>query len=95
MKDCTNSLQKIIDEQKSKINNMQNGIKDLEKNLLRLQDANDKAEQYQNRLCLCLNGIELPLHGHKETDDDCLAKVRSLMDKIGVDLPGSVIDGAH
>ena len=44
---------------------------------------------------LHLNGIELPPHGHKETADDCLAKVKSVIDEIGVDLPDSVIDQAH
>ena len=74
---------------------MQNRIEDLERNLLRLQDANDEAEQYQHRLCLRLHGIELPLHGHKETANDCLVRVKSAIDEIGVDLCDSVIDRAH
>ena len=63
--DCINNLRKIIDEQKSGIESMQNRIKDLERNLLRLQYANDEAEQYQRRLCLHSNGIQLPPHDHK------------------------------
>ena len=74
---------------------MQNRNEDLERKLLRLQDANDGAEQYQRRLCLRLNGIKLPPHGYKEMVDDCLAKVKTFLDEIGVDLPHSVIDRAH
>ena len=60
---------------------MQDRIEVLERNLLELQDANDKDEQNQHRLCLIVNGMELPSLGHMETADDCLTNVKSVTGK--------------
>ena len=74
---------------------MEDKVGILERHVLYLQKANDDGEQYQRRLCLRINGIDLPSSGENESSDECLQKVHEVFDEIGVDVPDTVIDRAH
>ena len=94
-KDCIANLLKIIEEQKTKISQLEDKVGILERHVLYLEKSNDDGEQYQRRLCLRINGIDLPSSGESESADECLHKVQKVFDEIGVDVPDTVIDRAH
>ena len=94
-KDCITSLMNIIDVQKEEIEQMEDKLAIMESHIAHLKKSNEAAEQYQRRLCLRINGINLPANGSKETGEECLEKVKNVLDKIEVDIPETVIDRAH
>lgn len=94
-KECITNLMKIIEDQKTRISQLEDKVGVLERHVSYLQKSNDDGEQYQRRLCLRINGIDLPSSGKNESSDDCLQKVREVFDEIGVDIPDNVIDRAH
>ena len=66
----------------------------LESHIDHLVIANDEEEQYQRRLCLRFNGINLPSDvDGKETSDECLDKVQGVFEELGLSIPTNVIDG--
>ena len=94
-KDCITSLMSIIEVQKKKIEQMEDKIAVMESHITHLKKSSEITEQYQRRLCLRINGIDLPSNGPKETGEECLEKVKNVLDKIEVDIPEMVIDRAH
>ena len=74
---------------------MEDRVGILERQVSYLQKSNDDGEQYQRRLCLRINGIDLPSSGESESADECLQKVQEVFTEIGVDIPNTVIDRAH
>ena len=94
-KECITNLMKIIEDQKTRISQLEDKVGVLERHVSYLQKSNDDGELYQRRLCLRINGIDLPSSGKNESSDDCLQKVREVFDEIGVDIPDNVIDRAH
>ena len=85
-----------INKQKEVIAKMQEKIAILESHIDHLAKSNDEAEQYQRRLCLRINGIDLPSNDDtKETSDGCLAKVQDVFENLGLSIPPNVIDRAH
>ena len=93
-KDCINNLLTIIDEQKLKIEQLESKVV-MESYIAQLYKSQEKADQYQRRLCLRINGIDIPKDGEKETGDECLSKVKLVFDELNVDIPETVIDRAH
>ena len=94
-KECITRLMSIIDEQKEKIQKMEDKIAVMDSHIIHLRKSNEANEQYQRRLCLRINGIDMPSNGLKETGEGCLSKVRNALDKLKVDIPDTVIDRAH
>ena len=95
-KECISSLMKIINEQKETIARMEDKIAVLESHIDHLVIANDEVEQYQRRLCLRINGIDLPSDGDdRETSDECLDNVQGVFEELGLSIPPNVIDRAH
>ena len=60
-----------------------------------LVKSNNEVEQYQHRLCLRINGIDLPSDGLEETSEDCLVKDENVFEKLGLSIPPTVIDRVH
>ena len=94
-KECISTLMEAISNQKEVIAKMEDKIAILESRVDHLAKSNDEVEQYQRRLCLRINGIDLPSNGDKETSEDCLAKVENVFKKLGLSIPPDVIDRAH
>ena len=94
-KDCINNLLTIIDEQKLKIEQLESKVVVMESHIAQLYKSQEKADQYQRRLYLRINGIDVPNDGGKETGDECLNKVKQVFDELNVDIPETVIDRAH
>ena len=95
-KECISSLMTIINEQKEILVRMEDKIAILESHIDHLVLANDEMEQYQSRLCLHVNGINLPSDvDEKETSDECLDKVQGVFEELGLSIPTNVIDRAH
>ena len=90
-KDCITNGIKIIEDQKTRISQLENKVGVLERHVLYLQKSNDDGEQYQRRLRLHINGIDLPSSRENEYSSDCLQKVREAFNEIGVDIPDNVI----
>ena len=67
----------------------------MEFHITHLKKLNKAAEQYQRRLALRISGIDLPSNGSKEIVDECLEKVKNVLDKIEVDNHETLIDRAH
>ena len=74
---------------------MEDKIAVMHSHIIHLRKSNEANEQYQRRLCLRINGIDMPSNGLKETGEECLSKVRNALDKLKVDIPDTVIDRAH
>ena len=84
-----------INNQKEVIAKMEDKIAILESHVDHQVKSNDEIEQYQRRLCLRINGIDLPSDSDKEASEDCLAKVENVFEKLGLSIPPDVIDRAH
>ena len=94
-KDCINNLLKTIEEQNKKISILEDKIAVMDSHISQLRNANDNLEQYQRRLCLPIDGIDLPPQGQKETGEDCLQKVQDVFAELGIEIHDNVIDRAH
>jgi len=94
-KDCISNLLKTIEDQSKKISVLEDRIAVMESHISRLRMTNDNAEQYQRRLCLPIDGIDLPSAGQKESARECLQKVNKVFVQLGVEIPDDVVDCAH
>ena len=94
-KDCISNLLKTIEDQSKKISVLEDRIAVMESHISRLRMTNDNAEQYQRRLCLRIDGIDLPPAGQKESAEECLQKVKNVFVELGVEIPDDVVDRAH
>ena len=83
-KACIENLLHRIDEQKQTINDMKDKIAVLESEITHLKKSNNDADQYQPRLCLRINEIELPPDGQMESREDCLKKVQKVFSELNV-----------
>lgn len=90
-----NNLLKLINEQKQKIEKMEDKIAVMESHIAHLSKLQENADQYQRRLCLRINGVDLPDGEVKETANECLGKVKQVFNELNVDIPDEVIDRAH
>lgn len=93
-KDDIKDLKAVIEDQKAKIDVLESKIVLMERYVSQLQRASDDQEQYQRRLCLRINGIEVK-NGNGESGEDCLEKVKEIFNELEVDIPDSVVDRAH
>ena len=59
--------------------------------IAQLQRSTDDQEQYQRRMCLRINGVEVT-PGKDETGQDCLDKCKKIFKSVGVT---SMLDRAH
>ena len=92
-KECISSLHQVICDQNTKISQLEDNIAVLERHVIQLQRKSEENEQYQRRLCLRINGIEVPQAA--ESADECLEKVRDVFKELKVSVPDNVIDRAH
>ena len=67
----------------------------LESHIAHIRKSHENKEHYSSRLCLRIDGIELPPKGTKESGEVVLGKVKEIVDKLEVDVPDAVIDSAH
>ena len=64
-KECILILMETINNQKGVIAKMEDKIAIIESHIDHLVKSNDEVEPYQRRLCLCINGVDLPSDGDK------------------------------
>ena len=64
----------------------------MESHIKHLMSCHDNQEQYSRRLCLRIDGMELP---QQETGEECAEKVRRIFDELEVLVPDAVLDRAH
>ena len=95
-------LHEKIQEQEKRITGLVERIDQLEANtavlechVAHLRKSHDNQEQYSRRLCLRIDGIELPTNPSNETGTVILDKVKSIFNELEVDVPDAVIDRAH
>eukprot|EP00794_Sanderia_malayensis_P002001 gene2001-2276_t len=93
-KEHVKELLGVIKDQQSKINILESRVVLLEKYVSHLEKTMDDQEQYQCRLCLRVNNVEIKL-GETETAGDCLEKVKEMFNELSVKIPDSAIDRAH
>ena len=93
-KECIQQLLAVIGAQNSKIEELESKIVVMERYIAQLQRSTDDQEQYQRRLCLRINGVEVT-PGKEETGQDCLEKCKKIFKSIGVKVPDTVLDRAH
>ena len=93
-KDDIKDLKAVIEDQKAEIDVLESKIVLMERYVSQPQRASDDQEQYQRRLCLRLNGVEVK-KGDGESGEECLKIVKDTFNELDVDVPGSVIDRAH
>ena len=94
-KDFISNLLKTIEDQSKKISILEDKVAVIETHISQLRMANDNTEQYQRRLCLRIDGIDLPPEGQKESAVECLQKVKNVFVELGVEIPDVVIDHAR
>ena len=93
-KDDIKDLKDVIKDQKSKIDALESRIVLMEKYMKHLERASDEQEQYQRRICLRLNSVEVE-EGANETSEECIEMVKETFQEIYADVPDSVIDRVH
>lgn len=93
-KDCIQGLKDVIEAQKMEINKLESRVVIMERYVAQLQRSADEQEQYQRRLCLRINGVEVE-DGKEETGNDCLNKCKKIFKDLGVRIPESSLDRAH
>ena len=86
-KSCIDKLLNIIEEQKQKMSEMEDKINILESHITQLKKSSDNVEQYQRRLCLRINGIDLQQEGQIETGEECLQKVKNVFNEFNPLIP--------
>ena len=90
-----NRLEETVAEQEQRIEKIESENEILKRHVDLLISGQDDHEQYSRRLCLCIDGMELPPPGEDETSEQCLDKVLKILEKMDVQIPNSVIDRAH
>ena len=81
-KECIQQLLAVIGAQNSKIEELESKIVVMERYIAQLQRSTDDQEQYQRRLCLRINGVEVT-PGKEETGQDCLEKCKKIFKSVG------------
>ena len=101
-----NSLLKEINDQEAKISSLEAKLEKqaahidkveadkvlLESQLKHLMIAHDSQEQYSRKLCLRIDGLELP---QQETSEECAEKVKCIFEELEVVVPENVLDRVH
>ena len=67
----------------------------LESHVAHLRKSHENQEQYSHRLCLRIDGLELPSNQSSESGPGVLDKVKSIFSELDVDVPDAVGDRAH
>ena len=67
----------------------------MRKYMNQLEKGRDEIEQYQWRLCLRINGIEMERGDASESGEKCLEKVKEVFKELNVDVPDLVLDRSH
>ena len=91
-KDCIKGLQDVIMKQNDKIDVLESRIAVMERYISKLEKGVDDQEQYNRRLCLRIDGIDME---ENETGEICLKKVKLVFKELKVSVPDTVIDRAH
>ena len=100
------SLLKKIDDQQTEISSLEAKLEKqatqidilearnvlLENHVNHLRSSHESQEQYSRRLCLRIDGMELP---QQETSEQCLEKVKKIFEELEVTVPDAVLDRAH
>ena len=94
-KACIESLKATIEAQDKKIAKLEANAIIMQKYMDQLEKGQDEIEQYQRRLSLRINGIELKCAGASEPGEKCLEKVKEVFKELNVDVPDLVLDRAH
>ena len=94
-KDCINELKLLIVKQRKRIDELESKVVVMENLIEKLQERCDDNEQYQKRLCLRIDGVELPQDNDGESGDKCLSTVKKIFKELKVNVPDWVIDRAH
>ena len=87
-----NNEMKKREELESTVSMLQQHVREYQKRINKLEDDGEELEQYGRRLCLRIDGVPST---DKETSDEVLEKVKSLVSESGCDIPDVVIDRAH
>ncbi len=87
--------EKEISSSEERINELETNNVILESHVSHLRKSYENQEQYSRRLCLRIDGIELPPKGTNESGETVLGKVKDIFDELEVDVPDAVIDRAH
>ena len=93
-KDCIQSLHETIKNQNERIEVLESKMAIMERYIKQLEDGVDDQEQYNRRLCLRIDGIPVS-ENETESGDQCLKKVKAVLEKLNVNVPEEVIDRAH
>ena len=94
-KECINELKSLIVEQRNRIDELESKVVVMGNLIEKLQEHCDDNKQYQRRLCLRIDGVELPQDSDGESGDKCLSIVKKIFKELKVNVPDSVIDRAH
>ena len=76
-KDCINELKLLIVKQRKRIDELESKVVVMENLIEKLQERCDDNEQYQRRLCLRIDGVELPEDNDGESGDFFVVLYRS------------------
>ena len=87
--------EKQISVLKERIDELEGSNAVLESHVAHLRNSQENQEQYSRRLCLRIDGIELPSKDTKESGEVVLEKVKEVFNELEVDIPDAVIDRAH
>ena len=89
------ALLKKIEEKDAVISALEERVLHLEKTKELLERRIDDNESYHRRQSLRITGVPLNQDGHKETEKECLDKVKAEVVKLGVTLSDCEFDRAH
>lgn len=81
------------EELESTVAMLQQHVKEYQKRINNLEGDTEELEQYGRRLCLRIDGV--PSATEKESSEEVLETVKSLISESGCDIPDAVIDRAH
>ena len=84
-----------LEEKEQKIDELESRIKVLEQSNELLGRKIDDNESYGRRQNLRITGIKQPIDGSKESEDECLQKVKIEIEKLGVTVHSHMLDRAH
>lgn len=95
LKEDIRQLKETITKQNEKIEHLETKVERLENELSLVTAHAEENEQYSRRMCLRIEGIEIPENEGTETADDVLQAVKKVISECGVAIPDDQIDRAH
>jgi len=86
------SLSNTVHQQEKKIEMLDSQVSVLQNSIKLLNDSREVAEQYSRRLCLRISNIP---YDENEKNENCLQKVKDVLNKLKVNVPDECLDRAH